>query len=208
MLTAKSQSGDCTNNVVQTEIGRVGALQCFEHLQPLLKYNTYFQGEQIHVASWPCLFPVIGDMPFFDSVESCRMASHVYAVEGGAFVLLPSQVQTEKGLKANGLGKEASPDDTDAPHTAVVGGGFSVIIGPDGRRLTEPLGEEWQGLLYHELDFNDIYVAKQTVDPVGHYSRPDIFSLLVNGQTHRQAVKAGLPSEFSHESRFPTLLDE
>lgn len=143
-------------------------------------------------------------MPFFDSVDSCRMASHVYAVEGGAFVLLPSQVQTVKGLKANGLGEEASPDDINAPHTAVLGGGFSVVIGQDGKRLTEPLDPCWQGILYHDLDFNDIYIAKQTVDCVGHYSRPDIFNLLVNGKVNRQRVESG-EEEFQHERRFPVL---
>ena len=182
----------------------MGALQCFEHLQPLLKYHTFFQGEQIHVASWPCLFPVIGDMPFFDSVESCRMASHVYAVEGGSFVLLPSQVQTAKGLIANGLGADASPDDADAPHTAVTGGGFSVIIGPDGKALTEPMSPKWQGILYHDLDFNNIYIAKQTVDCVGHYSRPDIFALQVNVKVNRQVVPS-VHEKFQHEARFPEL---
>lgn len=132
------------------------------------------------------------------------MASHVYAVEGGAFVLLPSQVQTEKGLNANGLGNEAAPEDVDAPHTAVIGGGFSVVIGPDGRPLTTPVSADWQGLLYHELDFNEIYVAKQTVDCVGHYSRPEIFSLQVNGKTCRQVVADG-HATFQHEARFPKL---
>jgi len=133
------------------------------------------------------------------------MASHVYAVEGGTFVLLPSQVQTEKGLRANGLGSEAAPGDVDAPHTAVIGGGFSVIIGPDGRGLTEPVDPKWQGLLFHELDFNDIYVAKQTVDCVGHYSRPDIFSLQVNGKVNRAVVDSRSEVPFRHEIRFPAL---
>lgn len=48
--------GDCLNSVVDTSAGRVGALSCWEHIQPLLKYHTYSQREQIHVAAWPPLF--------------------------------------------------------------------------------------------------------------------------------------------------------
>ncbi|KAL2826616.1 carbon-nitrogen hydrolase [Aspergillus cavernicola] len=168
-------SGDCSKNVIQTPLGRVGGLQCFEHIQPLLKYNTYFQGEQIHVASWPCLFPPVGNMPFFNTVEACRMATHTLAVEGGVFVLLASSIQTEKGLGANGLIKPVVEGE-EIPHTAATGGGFTVVIAPDGRALTEAVPADWEGLVYCELDFEEIYRAKQWVDPVGHYSRPDIFT--------------------------------
>lgn len=191
--------------MVQTDFGRVGGLQCFEHLQPLLKYNEYYQRVQIHVASWPALFPVIGDMPHFNAVDSCSMATQMLAVEGGAFALLASHTQSAKGLKANGLGKEVSPNDIDAPHTAVIGGGFSAIFGPDGRRLTEPTDPKWEGMLYAELDFNQIYIAKQWVDPVGHYSRPDIFSLKVNNVTQRHVIRDEMETTFELVSRFPQL---
>jgi predicted amidohydrolase len=49
-------SADCLDSVVDTSIGRVGALSCWEHIQPLLKYHTYAQLEAIHVAAWPPLF--------------------------------------------------------------------------------------------------------------------------------------------------------
>jgi nitrilase len=201
------QSGDCAKNVVQTPIGRVGGLQCFEHLQPLLKYNTYFQGEQIHVASWPCLFPPVGKMPFFNTVEACRMATHTLAIEGGVFVLLASMTQSEKGLKANGLDNGAAQGE-ELPHTAVKGGGFTVVIGPDGGALTEPVPADWEGLVYCDLDFDEIYRAKQWVDPVGHYSRPDIFSLMVRNEVKRHVLTDAVDAEYSHASRFPQLEEE
>jgi nitrilase len=49
-------SGDCLRNVVDTSAGRVGALACWEHVQPLLKYHTYLQREEIHVSAWPPVF--------------------------------------------------------------------------------------------------------------------------------------------------------
>ncbi|KAK7414951.1 hypothetical protein QQX98_006276 [Neonectria punicea] len=200
-------SGDCAKNVVQTPIGRVGGLQCFEHLQPLLKYNTYFQGEQIHVASWPCLFPPVGNMPFFNTVEACRMATHTLAIEGGVFVLLASMTQSEKGLKANGLDGGVAPGE-ELPHTAVKGGGFTVVIAPDGRALTEAVPVDWEGLVYCDLDFDEIYKAKQWVDPVGHYSRPDVFSLVVRNDIKRHVTTDAVDAEYCHVSRFPQMEDE
>jgi predicted amidohydrolase len=54
-------SASSLQNVVDVpEIGRVGALACWEHTQPLLKYHTYMQTEAIHVAAWPPVPPHTG----------------------------------------------------------------------------------------------------------------------------------------------------
>lgn len=53
-------SGECLNNVVDTQAGRIGALACWEHTQPLLKYHTILQREQIHIAAWPPLWKHTG----------------------------------------------------------------------------------------------------------------------------------------------------
>lgn len=201
------QSGDCTQNVVQTPIGRVGGLQCFEHLQPLLKYHTYFQREQIHVASWPLLFPPVGKGPFFNTVDACRMATHVLAIEGGTFVLLASHTQGQRGLEANGIAL-ADPSDEATPHVSAVGGGFSEIIAPDGRSLTEPVDPSWEGIIYADLDFAEIYYAKNIVDPVGQYSRPDIFRLHVDANVKRHCSYDEPKSEFKHASRYPDLEEQ
>jgi nitrilase len=51
-------SGSSLNNVVDVEgVGKVGALSCWEHIQPLLKYHTMSLREQIHIAAWPMLHP-------------------------------------------------------------------------------------------------------------------------------------------------------
>lgn len=50
-------SAEGLNAVADTQIGRVGALSCWEHIQPLLKYHTYSRNEQIHVAAWPPVWP-------------------------------------------------------------------------------------------------------------------------------------------------------
>jgi predicted amidohydrolase len=49
-------SAECLDTVTNTSVGRIGALSCWEHTQPLLKCHTYAQREQLHVAAWPPLF--------------------------------------------------------------------------------------------------------------------------------------------------------
>lgn len=49
-------TGDTTESVVDTEIGRVGHLNCWENMNPFLKAYAASLGEQLHVAAWP-LYP-------------------------------------------------------------------------------------------------------------------------------------------------------
>ncbi|KAB8766458.1 hypothetical protein FH972_026618 [Carpinus fangiana] len=70
-------SGECLTNVVDTPIGKVGSLACWEHIQPLLKYHTLAQKEQIHVAAWPVLDPFIEGSPGFWS-----MSTEVFGPDG------------------------------------------------------------------------------------------------------------------------------
>ena len=61
--------------------------------------------------------------------------------------------------------------------TGKPGGGFSMIFGPDGRPLCEPIPEDQEGILYADVDLSLIALAKAAADPVGHYSRPDVVRL-------------------------------
>jgi nitrilase len=57
--------------------------------------------------------------------------------------------------------------------------GNTCIVGPDGALLAGPLVGE-QGILYAEIDVTKAHVARRQFDPVGHYSRPDVFRLVVD----------------------------
>lgn len=140
------------------------------------------------------------------------MVTHTLAIEGGTFVLLASHTQSEKGLVANGLiqkgeaaheGGSELPDD--ACHTAVTGGGFTEIIGPDGSTLAKAPSPSFEGLIYAHLDFNEIYLAKNIVDPVGQYSRTDLFTLQVNSNVNQHCVYHDKRSDFDHASRYSKL---
>jgi len=158
--------------VHDTALGRIGALNCWEHFQPLTKYTMFSLGEQIHVGSWPS-FSVYRGAAQALGAEVNNAASLVYAVEGQTFVLAPCAVV---GQAAHDLFC-----DTDLKKQLLLqGGGFTRIYGPEGSSLAEPLAETEEGILYADLDFSLIAIAKSAADPVGHYSRPDIFRLQVN----------------------------
>lgn len=72
-------SGSSLLNVVSTKIGKIGALSCWEHIQPLLKYHTLSQGEEIHVAAWPPLSPHSGGPEFWSMSAEGERHLDVYS---------------------------------------------------------------------------------------------------------------------------------
>lgn len=87
-------------SVVDSPFGKVGALCCAEHYQPLLRYYQYTQGEQIHVASWPAFFDVPKDSewPLQMTPTASRLASRFMGLEGQSFVIVSTQIVTEKNV--------------------------------------------------------------------------------------------------------------
>lgn len=167
-------SGDSLHNVVKVpDVGRVGMLACWEHTQPLLKYHTSHQNEEIHVAAWPPVY-YHADGPGLWSMtrEGTRSLSQTYAIESQTYTLHTTAVLTQKGI------------DVMNTSSAVImntpGGGSSAIFGPDGRKLSEDIPETEEGILYANLDYDAILRAKGFLDPSGHYSRPDLLWLGVD----------------------------
>jgi nitrilase len=177
--------------VVDAPFGRLGALNCWEHVQPLMKMAMYAQHEEVHVASWPSL-SIYRDIAYALGPEVNNAASMIYAVEGGCFVLAPCAV----------ISQEMFDMLCDTPHkahllnprTSKPGGGFSVIYGPDGRALCEPLAEDEEGLLFADLDPTLITLSKATADPVGHYARADAVRLVVNRGKRRVMTEINRPA--------------
>jgi predicted amidohydrolase len=160
--------------VYDLPIGRVGALNCWEHFQTLSKYAMYAMHEQIHIAAWPGMSLYQPEVYAFSS-EAQLVATQMYAMEGQTFVLCSTQV----------VGKAAHQFFCETPmHEKLIGygGGFAQIFGPDGRALAERLPADGEGILYADINLADIAMAKQAADPVGHYSRRDVFTLQFNDQ--------------------------
>ncbi len=158
--------------VHETELGRVGALCCWEHVQPLTKYAMFSMHEQVHVASWPSFSLYEGRAHALGPTVS-KSVSRVYAVEGQCFVIASCAVLSP-----------AMQDllcDTPAKRELLpVGGAYSMIYGPDGRELAAYLPENAEGIVYAEVDLGAISLAKSAADPVGHYSRRDVTRLMLN----------------------------
>ena len=153
-------------------IGRLGALNCWEHLQPLTKFAMYSQGEEVHVASWPsfCLYRGLANA--LDTDVNMN-ATQIYAVEGSCFTIAATTVTGEAGLDLF-----CQTDEQRQLLGGAGGGGSSRIYAPDGRIISNLLDEHTEGIVYAEIDLSLIPLSKVANDPSGHYSRPDVTRLI------------------------------
>ena len=183
--------------VVDTPLGRLGALNCWEHLQPLTKYAMYAQNEQVHISGWPC-FGLYKGIAHGLGEAANMAASLVYALEGSCFVIASTQTVSIAG----GIDVFCS---TEEQRTMLQpGGGASRVYSPDGQIISNLLAEDEEGLVFAEVDLDQIVFAKNAADPAGHYSRPDVTRLLFDNRPHPAVVtRLTLPVE----ATFPDLDD-
>jgi len=160
-------------SVYDTPLGRVGALCCWEHLQPLSKYAMYAQNEQVHIAAWPSFSLYRGGAHALGA-EVNNAATQVYAVEGQCFVIAPCATVSKDMVQL------LCGDDPMKRQLLLEGGGFARIYAPDGQLMHEPLPEDQEGLVLADLDLGMISLAKAAADPAGHYARPDVTRLLLD----------------------------
>jgi nitrilase len=143
---------------VETEIGRVGGLICWENLMPLARFALYQSGVEIYLA------------PTADDDETWHVSIQHIARESRSFVLSCCVFQRASSY----------PDDVQlADGGEYVGRGGSAILAPDGSYLAGPLWDE-EGILYADLDPQVLYEERQRFDAAGHYHRPDVLSLKVS----------------------------
>jgi aliphatic nitrilase len=178
--------------VMDTAIGNVGMLACWEHLQPLSKYAMYAQNEQIHIAAWPS-FSVYRGAANALGAEVNNAVSQVYAVEGQCFVVAPCATVSKE------MHDQLCNDDLQR-HLLLEGGGFARIFGPDGSPLGEKIPEKEEGIVYADIDLGMISLSKAAADPAGHYSRPDVTRLLLNKTPGDRVVSFVPPSMTAAEA--------
>ncbi|XUL93941.1 carbon-nitrogen hydrolase family protein [Streptomyces galilaeus] len=179
--------------VVDTPLGRLGALNCWEHLQPLNKYAMYAQHEQVHIAAWPA-FGLYKGIAYALGADANMAVTQTYALEGGCYVIAPTQLISERGIDTF-----ATTDDQRA--LLATGAGSARIYAPDGSPLSKPLDEHTEGLVVADIDLTLIDLAKNAADPVGHYARTDATRLLHDNRPKAPVVYPGTTTE----PHFPEL---
>lgn len=143
---------------VQTPLGQIGGLICWENMMPLPRTTLYQQGLDIYLA------------PTADARKSWSISMQHIAMEGRCYVLSANQYFTKKDYPDR-FSKYLSADGRP------ISNGGSMIVSPMGEILAGPLyGEE--GILYAEVDLAEVARSRFDFHASGHYARPDLFTLI------------------------------
>lgn len=156
--------GDASGlKVVDTPVGRIGTLLCWENYMPLARYALYSQGIEIYIA------------PTYDSGDDWVGSLQHIAREGCCWVVGCGNLMLGSDLPEDfpEISKlYPDPDEWVNP-------GDSVVIAPGGKIAAGPMHKE-AGVLYCDIDLEKVAIARRALDVTGHYARPDIFTLHVD----------------------------
>jgi nitrilase len=147
---------------IETPLGRIGGLICWENYMPLARFSLYESGVEIYLASTA------------DDGEAWQSTLVHIARESRAFVVAPSHFQRAASYPEEFALRDELAD------LDVIGRGGSAVLAPDGSYLAGPVYDE-EAILYADLDPTRLDEERQRFDPAGHYHRPDVLSLRVRG---------------------------
>lgn len=150
-------------NVVETAVGRIGALICWESYMPLARFALYAQNIDIYVA------------PTWDSGDMWQASMQHIAREGGCWV-----VSCATSLEASDIPADVPYRDELFPNADEwINPGDATVYKPFGGLIAGPMHKE-KGLLITDINVEDARASRRKFDVSGHYARADVFTLNVN----------------------------
>ena len=150
-------------NVIDTPVGKIGSLICWENFMPLARYSLYAQGVELYIA------------PTYDSGNASIGTMQHIAREGRCWVLCCGVAIENSDIPVD----LPNRDNLYSEDEKWINPGDSVVVAPGGEIIVGPMHQK-KGILYAEVDAEKSRTAKRALDVSGHYSRPDIFQLHVN----------------------------
>ena len=170
-------SGDGAGlKVAESRLGRIGCLICGENTNPLARFALMAQGEQVHISSWPPMWPTRRPSGGgnFNNVAANRIRASAHSFEAKAFGIVTAGYM-DAAMRAFLIERDpAVAEVIDQTPRAP-----SFFVDPTGEVLGDALQED-EGIAYAEIDLNQCVEPKQFHDVVGYYNRFDIFDLSIN----------------------------
>jgi aliphatic nitrilase len=189
--------------VTPTRLGRIGMLICGENTNPLARYALMAQGEQVHVSSYPPLWPTRDpkDAGNYDLANAIRIRAGAHSFEAKAFnVVCAAFMDRAMHDELAKLGGDAGRIVEQSPR------GVSMVIGPTGEQVGGTLSDS-EGILYADIDLSACVEPKQFHDVVGYYNRFDIFKLTVDRSANRPITFEAAPPEAGPKAKIAELDD-
>ncbi len=185
--------------VSDTRIGRIGMLICGENTNPLARYALMAQGEQVHISTYPAIWPtkVPQTRENYDNVAANRTRTAAHAFEAKAFCVVSAGFldKPTRDFLVNRDSNIATVVD-ETPRAV------SMFVDPTGAQMGECLQNE-EGIIHAEFDLQACIEPKQYHDIAGSYNRFDVFELRINRK--RSSVATWIDDE---RATFPSLLEE
>lgn len=191
--------------VVETPFGKIGNLICGENTNPLARYSLMAQGEQIHISTWPAIWPTRVSTAEktdkgpakanYDNVAANRTRAAAHCFEAKCFGVLCSGVIGEDAIEAIAEGSACLTNILQASQrgatmfldpTGTLLQGFTIDEKTQETKEVDFLQAE-EGILYADINVEDCIEGKQYHDVVGGYQRLDVFDLKVD-RTRRYPV--------------------